>query len=97
MMGKEYEEEEMMREDLENRKNHLDRAGLLDDPDDQTHFEVSIVNKYNTALSLDACVIDGQLVFNKIKVVPQEGIQFTKTTKYDRSKGGRLGRMASES
>jgi len=74
MMGKEYEEEEMMREDLENRKNHLDRAGLLDDPDDQTHFEISIVNKYNTALNLDACVIDGQLVFNKIKVVPEDGI-----------------------
>jgi len=34
MMGKEYEEEEMMREDLENRKNNLERAELLDDDDD---------------------------------------------------------------
>lgn len=34
MMGKEYEEEEMMREDLENRKTNLERAGLVDDVDD---------------------------------------------------------------
>lgn len=85
-----------MREDLENRKTPLEKAELLDDEDDKTEFEISIVNRHNKALTFEAIVKEGQFMFNKIKVVNDEGIQFTKHTKFDKLKGGRFGRMPSE-
>jgi len=54
------------------------------------------VNKYNKALNFEACVKEGQLILNRVKVVNDNGIQFTRYTNFDKLKGGRLGRMPSE-
>ena len=54
MVGKEWEEEEIIREELERKINPLD--AVYDDPDDELSFEIAVVNKQNKALIMAAKV-----------------------------------------
>ena len=54
MQGKEWEEEEIIREELAKQVNPLD--AVYDDPDDELSFEIAVVNKQNKALIMAAKV-----------------------------------------
>ena len=59
MMGKEYDEGEMLREEIEARKDPI--QAKLDDEEDQTVFEISLINTRNQALTVDCFVKNGEI------------------------------------
>lgn len=61
---------------------------LLDDDDDETFFEIALINKKNSALVCDCKVRMGEVVFDRFFMVPKDadefirdGIWFHKTMK----------------
>lgn len=78
-MGREFEDEEALREEIAIRGNK-DRDKAFDDSDDQTCFEVTIVNKRNQAFSVDAKVFNGDITFNKTRLIMAEGLQKSQQT-----------------
>ena len=73
MMGKEFDEDEMMKEEMEGQKHLF--AHKYDHKDDKTPFEITLVNKENHALSIDCSVCHGKIYFNKARVYTDKGIQ----------------------
>lgn len=76
MMGQEYDERQMQKEHEEALKNPLEK--ILDDPDDQSMFEVAIVNKKDKALVTDCQVKNGEIYFDKIFTVKHDAHEFVK-------------------
>jgi len=89
MMG--YDEEAIKKEYKEGMK--IPNQGLIDDEDDNTCFEIAIINKNNSALVTDCRVRMGEVQFDRFFLVPKgadefvkEGIWFHKTMKKQNNK-----------
>jgi hypothetical protein len=89
MMG--YDEEAIKKEYKEGMK--VPNQALLDDEEDNTCFEIAIINKNNTALVTDCRVRMGEVQFDRFFLVPKdadefvkEGIWFHKTMKKQKNK-----------
>ena len=74
MQGKEFEEEVMLKEQFDANKSPLD--GIKDHEMDETYFEISLVNKHNKCITIDARVKDSNVEFNRLKVLNTDGIQY---------------------
>ncbi len=85
MMNKEEEDEEALREEIEERGTR-DRDKAFDDTDDQTCFEITIVNKHNQALCIDAKVYNGDITFNKTRLLMQDGLAVSQRTWLEKGK-----------
>ena len=85
MLGGDYDEEQEMKDELEARST-ADQDKAFDDKDDQTCFEISIVNKHNEALSLDARVYNGEITFNKVNLIRNDALKVVNQTWLQRSK-----------
>ena len=77
--NKEYDEETIVKDEIKIRSND-DREKAYDDSDDITCFEISVVNKKNQAMSIDAKVYNGEVKFNKIKLYKEGGLNSTQQT-----------------
>ena len=75
MMGKEFDEETQFKEEQEARKNPLDAK--VDHKEDYLTFQISLINKENHAISIDCFVKNSQIMFEKVKVFPENGLQET--------------------
>ena len=73
MMGKEYDEEEIIREEMEARKDHLSEK--LDHKEDTSNFEVSLVDIDNKAITIDCVVKNGEITFGKVRIFTADGIK----------------------
>ena len=73
MMGKEFDEETQIKEEQEARKNPLDDK--VDHKEDHLVFEIALINKSNHALNIDCLVKNGQILFEKVRVYPENGLQ----------------------
>ena len=73
MQGKEDQEEEMILEELEARKDPL--AAGRDHEEDKLKFEISVVNKRNEALSINCWVDNGRIGMGQVRVFREDGIK----------------------
>jgi hypothetical protein len=78
MMGEEYDEDFIIREEIEERKDPF--KNVNDHEDDQTCFEISLVNKKNMALGVDCKVVNGEIEFGNVKVVNENGLNNARMT-----------------
>jgi len=74
MMG--FDERQVQEDHKEALKNPAQH--LLDDPDDQTFFEIALINKANSALVTDCKVRMGEVQFHKWFVVRDRADEFIK-------------------
>jgi len=58
----------------------------MDHEDDKTNFEIAIINKRNMALVLDCQTQDGQITFGKIQLSSDNGLEYAKSSWYERQK-----------
>ena len=65
---------------------------IADDVDDETFFEISLINKNNKCINIDANVKEGQIQFNSLKLLNEGGVQYSRKPFFDRAKGGKLGK-----
>ena len=84
MVGTEYDEDELMRAEIEGRRDPV--AEEYDPEDDKTFFEISIVNRNNKALSIDCRVSNGEVIFNKVRLFKENGISGAKKTWLDKAR-----------
>lgn len=66
MMGEEFNEENIIQEELEERKDPFKQ--ILDHKEDNTCFDISIVNKQDMCLNVDCTIHNGEIRFGKVKV-----------------------------
>ena len=66
MMGREFDEEEIMKEELEARRDK--RKSIMDHVDDRTNFEISIINKKDMCLTVDCQSYNGDITFGKLLI-----------------------------
>lgn len=76
MMGQEYDEEYLIKKDFEERRDP--RKDYMDHKDDITCFEISIVNRKNMAVNIDCTVNSGDIIFGKVRVFDQDGLEVVK-------------------
>jgi len=76
---------------LESLKNPAEH--LLDDSDDQTYFEIALINRNNSALVTDCKVRMGEVMFNQFFIIDKDadqfmrdGVWFHKTMKKENNK-----------
>ena len=75
MMGKDFDEESQLKEEQEARKNPLDDK--VDHRKDLLTFQIALINKQNHALNIDCLVKNGQILFDRVKVFPENGLKET--------------------
>ena len=73
MQGKEFDEQEIIREEIEATKDPY--ADKKDHDGDKTVFEITVVNKKNHAMAIDCIVEEGKISFNSMRVYPDDGIR----------------------
>lgn len=83
MMGKEFEDEEMIKQELEGLKDPFEEK--YDHKEDKTAFEVALVNTRNEATSIDCAVSNGQIVFNRVRVYQEDGLNRSQQTWLDKT------------
>ena len=66
MMGREFDEDEIMKEELEARRDK--RKAVMDHVDDRTNFEISIINKKDMCLTVDCQSYNGEITFGKVLI-----------------------------
>lgn len=62
---------------------------MNDHEDDQTCFEISIINKKNMAMGVDCKVFNGEIEFGNVKVVNENGLNHARMTWVDKIVGAR--------
>lgn len=82
MMGKEFDEENIMQEEIEARRNPL--KDVLDNEDDHTCFEISIVNRADMAMNIDCKIHNGEITFGKVRMFGEKGLINARKTWVDR-------------
>ena len=76
LMGKDFDDEEVLKEEMDARSSK-DLEKAFDDTDDKTNFEIAIVNKANQALCIDAMVSNGEVSFNKPRLLMEDGLKIS--------------------
>ena len=76
MMGGEYDEDSVIQEEMEARRYKL--KPFVDHDDDQTLFEISIVNRSNQCMTYSCFSHNGEIIINKVQVTPENGIEQAK-------------------
>ena len=72
MMGPEFDEENMIREELEERRDRSKQ--VADHEDDKAYFEITLVNVRNSALTFDCVSHNGEIIINRVKETSTDGI-----------------------
>jgi hypothetical protein len=72
MMGREYDDDYIMKEDIEERRNPIE--SVADHEEDQTIFDLTMVNKSDMALNVDCSIYNGEIVFGKMRVFSSNGL-----------------------
>jgi hypothetical protein len=85
MMGREYDDELALREEVEKRSTK-ERDQAYDDTDDQTCFEIAIINQHNQSLVIDAKVYNGDITFNQTKLIMQNGLAHSQKSWIEKGK-----------
>ena len=83
MQTKEYDEEEILKEEIEGSKPLF--QDKQDHKEDKTPFQITLIDKQNRAMSIDCVVSEGQILFNKVRVHKDDGIQQSQRTWLDKS------------
>lgn len=76
MMGEEFDEENLLKEDLLERRDP--KKDIMDHDDDVTCFEISVVNKRNMAVNIDCSVQNGEINFGKVRIFSEAGLEMAK-------------------
>ena len=71
-MGREYDDDYIMKEDIEERRNPIE--SVADHEEDQTIFDLTMVNKSDMALNVDCSIYTGEIVFGKMRVFSSNGL-----------------------
>ena len=58
----------------------------FDDTDDSTLFEISVVNKANQAICIDCSVYNGEISFNKSRLIMQDGLKVSQKSWFDKGR-----------
>lgn len=72
MMGREFDDDYIMREDMEDKRNPVE--AVVDHEDDRTIFDITLVNKSDMALNMDCSIYNGEIVFGKLRVFEKDGL-----------------------
>lgn len=75
MMG--YNEDETQKDYIESMKNPAEK--LLDDDDDESFFEIALINRKNSALVTDCKVRMGEIVFDRFFIIEKDADKFVKS------------------
>lgn len=72
MMGREFDDDYIMKEDIEEKRNPVER--VVDHEDDRTLFDITMVNKNDSALNMDCTLYNGEIIFGKVRVFDKNGL-----------------------
>lgn len=72
MMGREFDDDYIMKEDIEEKRNPIER--VVDHEDDRTLFDITMVNKNDSAFNMDCTLYNGEIIFGKARMFPKNGL-----------------------
>ena len=73
MMGKDYDESEIIREGIEARKDPFEHK--VDHKEDKTAFEIALINKRNAGLVLTCAVSNGKIDIDRVKFLDKDAVK----------------------
>ena len=72
MMGREFDDDYIDRENMEEKRNPVE--SVVDHEEDNTLFDITVVNKSDMAINLDCSIYNGEIIFGKVRVFDKHGL-----------------------